>query len=67
MDRKDAFIDWVERNEEVHVKLNEMFREMRASSVYSFKRQSMKLQYEILALGLKSDMQQGGEPKNKLN
>lgn len=30
---------------------------MRQSDVYSFKRQSMKLQYEILGLGLKSELQ----------
>ena len=44
-----------------------MFMRMRKSDVYSFKRQSMKLQYEILALGLKSDMQQGLDEKAKLN
>jgi predicted sulfurtransferase len=33
-----------------------MFLSMRQSNVYAFKRLSMKLQYEILSIGLKESM-----------
>lgn len=33
-----------------------MFLQMRQSNVYAFKRLSMKLQYEILSIGLKESM-----------
>lgn len=48
-DRRDGFIDWVERNEQIDDKnfvfdrLNEMFRQMRQSNNYSFKRHVMIL------------------------
>lgn len=38
------------------MKLNKIFFEMRQSDVYSFKRHSMKMQYEILSIGLKGSI-----------
>lgn len=57
VDRPDSFIEWIETNEDdSQVHLNQMFLNMRQSNVYAFKRLSMKLQYEILSLGLKESM-----------
>jgi len=57
LDRPDAFVEWIEHNQDnSHVKLNELFKKMRTVEVYSFKRLSMKLQYEILSIGLKGSM-----------
>jgi hypothetical protein len=49
------FIDWIESNvgdTDTLNKLNLLFRKMRNSKNYSFKRHSMILQYEVLALGM---------------
>lgn len=54
-DRKDMFINWIESNagdSDTLNKLNLMFRQMRNSPNYSFKRHTMILQYELLALGM---------------
>ena len=58
IDKRDAFISWIDNNadNQIHERLNKIFREMRQSDKYSFKRHSMKLQYEILSLGLKGSM-----------
>ena len=56
-ERPDMFIKWIEtshQEQNTHQFLNEMFRGMRNSQVYSFKRLSMKLQFEILTIGLKN-------------
>jgi len=53
------FIDWIEANEpgeNTFKKLNEMFKQMRKSQNYSYKRHCMILQYEVLAYGLKSEL-----------
>jgi len=55
-DRQDALVSWIESEEANFEQLNQMFRTMRASEVYSFKRLSMKLQFEVLTMGLKSSM-----------
>lgn len=56
-DRADAFVDWIEKDSDsTHEKLNSLFLDMRKSDVYSFKRHSMKLQYEILSIGLKGSI-----------
>lgn len=65
--RPDAFVEWIDQNTpcgtdsqgvemRTHERLNILFRSMRQDQVYTFKRHSMKLQYEILSLGLKSSM-----------
>ena len=52
-------MDWIEQNKNgEHAKLNEIFKKTRQSTIYSFKRQCMRLQYEILQLGLKGPMQE---------
>lgn len=57
LDRPDCFIDWIEENQDdSQFRLNDMFLRMRQSNVYAFKRLSMKLQYEILSIGLKESM-----------
>jgi hypothetical protein len=57
LDRPDSFVEWVEKNQDnSHERLNELFKKMRSVEVYSFKRLSMKLQYEILSIGLKGSM-----------
>jgi len=59
VDRPDCFIEWIEHNaadSQTHFRLNKMFLEMRQSNIYAFKRLSMKLQYEILSIGLKDSM-----------
>lgn len=41
LEKKDQFVDWVDKNAgdtNTHEKLNEIFRKMRQSNVYSFKR-----------------------------
>lgn len=39
LERKDQFIDWIDKNVgDTHEKLNLLFRDMRKSNVYSFKR-----------------------------
>lgn len=58
-DRGDNFIKWIEDNNEgthTHEFLNQMFFDMRQSDIYAFKRISMKIQYEILSIGLKQSM-----------
>jgi protein tyrosine phosphatase len=58
-EKNDSFIDWVEKNNQTDrtlVNLNKLFMEMRKSDSYSFKRLSIKLQYEILTLGLESSI-----------
>ena len=56
-DRAVAFVDWIETDSDsTHEKLNSHFLDMRKSDVYSFKRHSMKLQYEILSIGLKGSI-----------
>ena len=57
--KTDCFVDWIDRNggeSRTFEQLNSLFLEMRQSSVYSFKRLSMKMQYEILRLGLEASM-----------
>jgi hypothetical protein len=56
MDRKDAFIEWIENSPENLKRLNEIFKEMRKSENYSYKRHCMILQYEVLAYGLKHEL-----------
>lgn len=62
MDRKDNFISWIEKNEDTDdgtdtfTRLNKMFKQMRESSNYSFKRHIMILQYEVLALGFEQEL-----------
>lgn len=55
INRRDSFVDWIESNksDNTHERLNQIFKRTRQSNIYSFKRQSMKLQYELLSLGLK--------------
>lgn len=60
VDKQDAFIDWIEKNNgetQTFQKLNLMFRRMRQSEVYAFKRLSMKLQFDLLQLGLSNSIQ----------
>lgn len=55
-ERVDNFIKWIDDNEPetyTHEFLNQMFYDMRQSTIYGFKRIAMKIQYEILSLGLK--------------
>jgi hypothetical protein len=55
----DYFVEWIDKNggeSRTHEQLNSLFMQMRNSNVYSFKRLSMKLQYEILRLGLEASM-----------
>ena len=57
IERPDSFVDWIEKDSDhTHDQLNNFFMEMRQSDVYSFKRHSMKLQYEILSIGLKGSI-----------
>jgi len=59
LEREDSFVGWIERNPantDTYENLNQMFKTMRQSEVYSFKRLIMKLQYEILTIGLKNSM-----------
>ena len=57
IERPDCFIQWIEENEDdSQFNLNQMFLRMRQSNIYAFKRLSMKLQYEILSIGLKESM-----------
>ena len=68
LERKDAFIDWIEQNAgntDTHKLLNEMFFKMRKSINYSFKRHCMILQYEIMAIGLKSQLKKGGQQEDE--
>lgn len=58
-EKNDSFIDWVEKGNQTDrtlVNLNKLFMQMRKSDSYSFKRLSIKLQYEILTLGLESSI-----------
>lgn len=58
-ERGDNFIRWIDDNEEgthTHDLLNQMFYDMRQSDIYAFKRISMKIQYEVLSIGLKQSI-----------
>ena len=55
----DSFINWIDENAAetyTHEFLNQMFYDMRQSTLYGFKRICLKIQYEILSLGLKQCM-----------
>ena len=63
------FISWIEENKDgslTHELLNQMFYDMRQSDIYGFKRIAMKIQYEILSIGLKQSMMDiSGQYANK--
>ena len=55
----DPFLEWIENNiDDSHSKLNKLFFDMRKSELYSYKRLSMKLQYEVLRIGLAKSIKQ---------
>ena len=58
-ERPDSFVQWIELNKgdtHTYQNLNEIFRKMRQTDNYLSLRMNMKLQYEILRIGLKQSM-----------
>jgi hypothetical protein len=55
--REDKFVKWIENSNENIEFLNQMFLNMRQSEIYASKRLSMKLQYEIIRLGITKEIQ----------
>ena len=49
--RPDSFLKWLE-SDEAMTRLNSLFAEMRKSDIYQYKRMSMKMQFEVLKVGL---------------
>ena len=49
--RPDSFLKWLESDEAMQ-RLNSLFAEMRKSDIYQYKRMSMKMQFEVLKVGL---------------
>ena len=51
--RPDSFLIWLESDQDDALsRLNSLFAEMRKSDIYQYKRMSMKMQFEVLKVGL---------------
>ena len=51
--RPDSFLFWLESDQDNALsRLNSLFAEMRKSDIYQYKRMSMKMQFEVLKVGL---------------
>ena len=65
-ERPDTFLLWVESNQDGNYeRLNKLFLQMRQSDIYAYKRLSMKLQYEVLSIGLKKSIELINQKFNK--